>query len=206
MITIPSPELLIKTLNPIGNHKTIAFISANPNEGITTVVLSFADFLFTNLSDKVLMVDANFQNPDLSNSLNHEKNISGLANLMGDSRTEIGELISSKESLFDFLSIGDSNKIAIKNLATERFKQVVNDLKIHYDYALFDLPPFNLFPLMSLVVPMFDGIVMVVECERTRWEVAMNLKDRIEAAGGNVLGVMLNKRRYYIPRWLYRFV
>ncbi len=48
-----------------------------------------------------------------------------------------------------------------------------------------------------------DGVVFVVEAERTRRPVAKNGLDAIRKAGGNVLGVVFNKRRYYIPESIY---
>ncbi|MBE0604271.1 MAG: chromosome partitioning protein, partial [Deltaproteobacteria bacterium] len=49
-----------------------------------------------------------------------------------------------------------------------------------------------------------DGVVLVLEAEGTRRPVAANLLDAVRKAGGNVLGVVFNKRRYYIPDSIYR--
>ena len=49
-----------------------------------------------------------------------------------------------------------------------------------------------------------DGVVLVVESEKTRWEVAESARKWIKSGNGNVLGVVLNKRKYHIPNWLYR--
>ena len=54
------------------------------------------------------------------------------------------------------------------------------------------------------MVSMVDGVVLVVEAEKTRWPVALNVKEKTEQGGGRVLGVVFNKRKYYIPEWLYR--
>jgi Mrp family chromosome partitioning ATPase len=48
-----------------------------------------------------------------------------------------------------------------------------------------------------------DGVVLVVEADKTRWPVAQSVKERIIQHGGNVLGMVLNKRRYYIPGFIY---
>jgi hypothetical protein len=34
--------------------------------------------------------------------------------------------------------------------------------------------------------------------------VVQNFKDRLVGSGVNILGVVLNKRRYYIPSFLYK--
>jgi uncharacterized protein involved in exopolysaccharide biosynthesis len=49
-----------------------------------------------------------------------------------------------------------------------------------------------------------DGVVLVVDAGRTRWPVAMKAREAIEGGGGSVLGVVLSKRRFYIPDAIYR--
>ena len=40
--------------------------------------------------------------------------------------------------------------------------------------------------------------------EKTRWQVADEVKERIQRHGGSVLGVVLNKRRHIIPGFIYK--
>ena len=49
-----------------------------------------------------------------------------------------------------------------------------------------------------------DGVVLVIESGRVRWEVAKQTVDLLKQANANVLGVVLNKRRFYLPNWLYQ--
>ena len=48
-----------------------------------------------------------------------------------------------------------------------------------------------------------DGVILVVEAECTRWQIVQQTKENIEIRGGKVLGVILNKRRFYIPKFVY---
>ena len=48
-----------------------------------------------------------------------------------------------------------------------------------------------------------DGVVMIVEAEKTRWQVARDVKEGIEKQGGRILGVVLNGRRHHIPERIY---
>jgi Mrp family chromosome partitioning ATPase len=50
------------------------------------------------------------------------------------------------------------------------------------------------------------GAILVVEAKYTRWPVMQNCKDRLVSSGANILGVVLNQRRYYIPSFLYNRV
>ena len=51
-----------------------------------------------------------------------------------------------------------------------------------------------------------DGSVMVIEAERTRAPVAAECKRLIEDGGGRLLGAVMNRRRLYIPDYLYRLL
>jgi Mrp family chromosome partitioning ATPase len=49
-----------------------------------------------------------------------------------------------------------------------------------------------------------SGVLLVVEAEKTRAPLLEQARRMIEAGGGRVLGVILNKRKHHIPGWLYR--
>jgi Mrp family chromosome partitioning ATPase len=47
-------------------------------------------------------------------------------------------------------------------------------------------------------------VVLVVEAERTRTPEVLKTQKTIKGHGGTVLGVVLNKRRSHVPRFLSR--
>ncbi|MEW5726532.1 MAG: hypothetical protein AB1918_01770 [Pseudomonadota bacterium] len=71
------------------------------------------------------------------------------------------------------------------------------------DLIILDTPPVLASPLAQALAPTADGVVLVVEAERTRAAVARAARDALVAAGANVLGVVLNKRRLHVPKALY---
>ena len=56
------------------------------------------------------------------------------------------------------------------------------------------------------VANLADGVIMVVEAERTGWHVVKEARDLLRQANAEILGVVLNKRKFYVPDWLYRRV
>lgn len=48
-----------------------------------------------------------------------------------------------------------------------------------------------------------DGIILILEAEKTRWPVARKVKTCLAGQGGNLLGAILNNRRYPIPEMIY---
>jgi len=46
----------------------------------------------------------------------------------------------------------------------------------------------------------------VVECEKTKWEVVQLAQGKLKQAGVQHIGVVLNKRKYYLPSSVYRLL
>jgi Mrp family chromosome partitioning ATPase len=77
-------------------------------------------------------------------------------------------------------------------------------MKTQADWVMFDAPHINSYDDSIALAARVDGVIMVVEAEKTRWEVAEHAKQRVENSNGKILGVILNKRQSHIPDWLYK--
>jgi Mrp family chromosome partitioning ATPase len=73
-----------------------------------------------------------------------------------------------------------------------------------YDYVVLDGPPIDEAPESIALSSKVDGVILVIDASRTRGKIALRAKKRIEESGGRLLGAVLNRRRYYVPDWLYR--
>jgi len=80
------------------------------------------------------------------------------------------------------------------------------NLRNRFDLVVLDMPPLEVSRAGLKVAVACDGVVVVVEAERTRAPVVKDLIDRLRAVRGNVLGTVLNKRRYHLPSRLYRWL
>jgi len=83
------------------------------------------------------------------------------------------------------------------------FPQKLRELQERFGYVVFDGDPVLPSPTSTLHAHLFDAVIVVVECGRTKWEVAQIACDKLSRSGGNILGVVLNKRKYPIPAGLY---
>lgn len=61
-------------------------------------------------------------------------------------------------------------------------------------------------PECLLLCRKVDGVVLVLESERTRKDGARWAARQIEESGGRLLGTVLNGRRYRLPGWIYNKV
>jgi Mrp family chromosome partitioning ATPase len=87
---------------------------------------------------------------------------------------------------------------------SERFCKFLESIRTVFDYIILDGPPAPSFSETSLLCSQVDGVILVIEAGKTREQVAVRAKDELEAAGGKVLGVVMNRRKYRIPRWIYK--
>ena len=84
--------------------------------------------------------------------------------------------------------------------------QLFRQLLEMFDVILIDAPPaLTEFAGLALVARV-SGVLLVVEAERTRSPIVDQARRLIEASGGRILGVVLNKRRMYIPPLVYKWL
>jgi Mrp family chromosome partitioning ATPase len=182
----------------------IMFSSAHPGEGKTTVCGSFAVTLAQNCRKSVLILDGDRDHaltrhwgtrqdwtiPALENQphsiLESGKHFGATGSV---SVVPVGSLLGSSSG--SSLEIGEV--AALKSILTEAF-----------DYVLIDAPSVAEMSWAPAIGAMADGVILVVQAERTRWPVALNSRKEFEGSGAKVMGVFLNRRRYYIPSRIYR--
>ena len=75
-----------------------------------------------------------------------------------------------------------------------------------FDFVIFDGSPLRDYSESSFLAGKMDGVILVVEAERTKIDVARKIRKDLESTGVTILGVVLNKKRSYIPEYLERFL
>ncbi len=77
-------------------------------------------------------------------------------------------------------------------------------LRGSYGLVLVDLPPAGQSEQGCALAALLDGVLLVIEAERTQARVAQLVKERLEALGARLLGVVLTGAREHLPPWLDR--
>ena len=182
--------------------RTVAIVSSVRGEGATACVINVAAHLTTYHEFRVLLVDANLRDPSLHNAFHLEMD-NGLSDvLLGNA--ELAAVI--KKTQVPNLSVVTGGSFVSKPnqlLDAERLASSLFGMTTNYDYVLLDCPPVNYYPDTARIAPLCDGVILVVHAGKTRRKVVQRAETTLDHVNANVLGVILNKRKYYIPKFIY---
>jgi non-specific protein-tyrosine kinase len=86
----------------------------------------------------------------------------------------------------------------------EEFWARLQPLRASYGLVLVDLPPAGQSEQALALAARLDGVLLVVEAERTHGRVAQRVKEDLETLGARLLGAVLTGAREQLPAWLDR--
>jgi Mrp family chromosome partitioning ATPase len=89
-------------------------------------------------------------------------------------------------------------------LSSSRLEERMTELRKEYSYIIVDAPPLNRYSDALLFSQHADGLVLVLEAGVTRREAAANVVANLRSVGIPILGAVLNKRVFPIPKGLYQ--
>jgi Mrp family chromosome partitioning ATPase len=84
------------------------------------------------------------------------------------------------------------------------FRDFWDRLRDRFELILFDSAPLTSCADALAISKHVDGVILVLEADKTRVPAAESIRDRLRESGANVLGTIFNKRRYYIPEAIYK--
>jgi capsular exopolysaccharide synthesis family protein len=183
--------------------RTILFTSAMHGEGTTTVASSYASILALEGRERVLVCEMNARRPAFSDvfSTNGEAGITEYFL----SRTNLDALIQRSESNeLDVLHAGRQDATVIQLHLNTVFPRMLEEALKTYDTVIIDAPPVISAPETPPMAGFVDGVVLVVQAGKTKREVVLRALHSLANFKGRVLGVVLNRKRYYIPEFIYK--
>ena len=175
----------------------LAFGSSASGEGASFVSYNTAMFLATAYHQKVVWIDGNFISPQ-KKLLGHERNtFSSLLREPG----KVDDLISSDNPL---LIAGGSNLLETRGMLADRnFSDLLGNLARRFDFVILDLPPSLNSTDTALMAAGADGFLLVIEQKYLKVEVIEHGIQGLKDKGVHMLGTVINRRTYELPKVLY---
>jgi capsular exopolysaccharide synthesis family protein len=183
--------------------KSVMLVSALSGEGVSTVTLGLAASMAEVARQGVLVVDLNSANPVLGERLALEPQV-GLGELLAKDATRAEAVVESPIPHLFLLGRGRRDTDLSQPSSLALFEELIRGLRQDFDHLLIDAGALATSPDCLLMASKVDGVILVVQAERTGSETVREASSQLRMAGANVLGAVLNRRREYLPRFLAR--
>jgi len=181
------------------NPKLVALTSCGDNAGVTSTAAGLAAALSETGEGNVLLVDMNVERGAAHHFYKGHLSCGIDEALKKDKRDEA----KVQKNLYVVTESGsNSDEDSLPRVLPKRFTSLVPKLKASdYDYIIFDMPPMSQISITPRLARFMDMVMVVVESEKTDREVVQRAVNMLTEARANV-GVVLNKRKKYVPKQL----
>lgn len=185
--------------------KTLLITSSLPFEGKTISAINIAYALSEKSNAKVLLVDGNLPDP-MIHKMFGVASVPGLSDLFV-SNAKYGEVIrKTQEKCLWIITSGSKIPNTSAVFRSKYFRKNIAFLRQKFDYVIFDGRSILTSSDASIIASCFDGVILVTQCERTRQNAVIEAQTKIDNVKGNLVGIVLNRRKYYIPRAFYGWI
>lgn len=190
--------------HPDGSVRSILFNGTQSGDGASTTAVNFATVLAKDSKLKVLLMEVNMRTPSLHEVFKTDVVINLEDVLRGSYKPEPAIRKVGPGELYILACGGSLFTGPVGFFESEEFDWFLKDMYQRFDYVILDSPPALIFSEFRVLCSKADGVVLVVNSRRTRRQVAIRAKKELEEAGAKLLGIVINKRKYYIPWWIYK--
>lgn len=173
-------------LNADGKNKVIQVESSVQSEGKTTAICNLAVSLGLT-SKKVVLVDLDFHRPRVHRTLEIERE-NGIAEYMLGSLDKKDIIKKTKYNNVDVITRGAEIYNATLVLMSDKFKDLIKQLREEYDFVLLDCPPVLQVSDYIHICKISDGVLFLVAyASTTKAQVSAAIKE-LRNNGANILG------------------
>jgi capsular exopolysaccharide synthesis family protein len=188
---------LVSGISPTALH-TVLVTAARHGEGASTVAVGLATALAKERETRVLLVEANLRAPSLARLLVAQPN-GGLSEFINGQVTAEAAIARVESLNLSMIVAGNTGR---QSVDLEQVSSLLARLRPQFDFIVIDSPPVNRYADASILAPKVDGVILVVEADRTPVTEAEAAKRQLDKVDARILGVVLNRRRSYIPAFL----
>jgi uncharacterized protein involved in exopolysaccharide biosynthesis/Mrp family chromosome partitioning ATPase len=182
--------------------RLIGVTSCHRREGVSTVAANLAKTLARKSNARILLVETNHLRPTAYQVFSSTPDPQPV-----DLVLEGPDLFSANNAYFKNLDVIPTGlgSMSLSQLAdSKEFADLLTLWRNEYSSVILDLPAVFSANSTLRVAGQLEGVFLVVAAEEVNWEVAQRAKAKLTQAKANVMGVVLNKRCFHIPDWLYQ--
>jgi Mrp family chromosome partitioning ATPase len=186
----------------LDNYKgaVVQVVAATEGEGTSTIAREFAFVAATTGNRRTLLIDGDVGNAQTARFFECPAN-PGIIECVLRGMNEKSVLRPVSDSKLCVARLASEEGAHCVELET---RSLYGTLRERYDLTVIDCPSVNSSRYTALAPGAADGIIFVIQAEKARPALVAHARDTIEQAGGRIIGAVLNRRRNYVPRFLYK--
>ncbi len=194
----------LRDLSGSGQGFAVCFTSSVEGEGTTTVAAQFAVSVAQSGSgDRILLIDGNQDNPNLHELLGTSLS-PGLTEVCNHGVPFAQAVQTTELEPLDVLTVGKHETKGASFLNTLAFQELVKQCRNEYDIVIIDCPPLSSGHGTTQLPGEQAMTALVIEASQTKREVIEGALHELELMGANIVGVVLNRRQFFVPSFVYR--
>jgi succinoglycan biosynthesis transport protein ExoP len=183
------------------NAKVILTTSTIPSEGKTFVSTNCA-ITFAIHGERTVILDADLRMPSVGKALDIESK-KGVLQYLADDATLDDVIIKDYLPNLDVIPSGGNTKSPTQMLSSERFANLLHELRLRYDRIIVDTPPVATVSDALNILPLIDGILLIIRFNTVKRKTAgVNIK-RLRESNVPILGAVLNNLNTHVAGYYY---
>ena len=188
------------------NIKVVMVAATTHGEGATTTSAILAATLARSGHSRILLIDANLRTPALDGVFDDTQHPEGLSDVVAANVPVESAIYQTNFPNLFLLPVGKPHSAPSYLFDGDPITELLNQLREKFDFIILDGAPLDGYSESFFLASKVDGVVLVVESERTQKRTVRKIKKELEWGPINVLGVVLNKKRNYIPKFFEPFL
>lgn len=185
----------VQFLNSSSGVSSLIVTSSSPAEGKSLTSANLAIALAQNGS-RCVLVSADLRRPSLEKLFGMEGNRPGLSEYLAAAAELNAEKVPGIDNLWLIRSGTPPNNPG-ELLNSDRFEQMVKELEREdVEYVVVDTPPVLSTADAVSAARYVDGVIVVVDTERTETSDLLQVRADLERSGSKLLGAVMNRQKF----------
>jgi uncharacterized protein involved in exopolysaccharide biosynthesis/Mrp family chromosome partitioning ATPase len=169
--------------------------------GVSTIAAGLALALARNGVERVVLMDANAESG--APTIFGVNPSTGLVEMVPDGE---GNTAVTQHQMY-IVPSGSSDPKPVFSSRAHRFAALLQHLRnSKASFVIVDMPPVTETGLTLRISRLLNGVLLVIAAEKVNRTVAEHAKEWLLQSEAKLIGSILNKRRQYVPDWLYSTV
>lgn len=195
------------------SQNVVLFTSTGPQEGKSCTTINLARTIAA-AGERVIVLDCDLRRPTVHQRLSIDRE-HGVTNYIlssdGDDWTSYAKPVPDRPNLYA-ITCGPIPPNPAEVFAHERFKQLLTELRAHFDWVFIDSPPVVSLADAVILASMADMITFVIKHNETDKDLIRRCLLNLRRVNPNVIGAVLNnidldrshyKDYYYVGYYYY---